>query len=88
MYMYFFFFSQNVETKDGPLLLDYSKNLVNDDVLKMLFDLVCNILCFIFSQRILRNFLFRLVLVEWKPFAMECSKAKRSTLRKTELSST
>jgi len=27
-------------TKDGDILLDYSKNLINDDVLKLLFDLV------------------------------------------------
>ncbi|GFO24988.1 glucose-6-phosphate isomerase, partial [Plakobranchus ocellatus] len=29
-----------VNGKDGPLLLDYSKNLINDDVFKMLMDLL------------------------------------------------
>lgn len=32
-------FSTTVKTKDGDLLLDYSKNLVNEEVLKLLFQL-------------------------------------------------
>ncbi|XP_052231848.1 glucose-6-phosphate isomerase-like isoform X2 [Dreissena polymorpha] len=32
-------FSANISGKDGDLLLDFSKNLVNEDVMKLLFDL-------------------------------------------------
>lgn len=33
-------YSTTVTGKDGDLLLDYSKNLINEDVLKLLFNLV------------------------------------------------
>ncbi|KAL4234079.1 hypothetical protein ACF0H5_005733 [Mactra antiquata] len=32
-------FSVKLDTKDGDLLLDYSKNLINEDAMKLLFDL-------------------------------------------------
>lgn len=32
--------SLNVKTEDGDILLDYSKNLITDEVMKMLVDLV------------------------------------------------
>jgi glucose-6-phosphate isomerase len=32
-------FSQILNTADGDLLVDYSKNIVNDEVMKLLFDL-------------------------------------------------
>ena len=32
--------SLTLNTEDGDILLDYSKNLVTDDVMKMLIDLV------------------------------------------------
>uniref|UniRef100_A0AAR2LBH1 Glucose-6-phosphate isomerase n=1 Tax=Pygocentrus nattereri TaxID=42514 RepID=A0AAR2LBH1_PYGNA len=36
-------FSLNLETDDGDILLDYSKNLINEEVLKMLFDMARSI---------------------------------------------
>ena len=36
----FLFFSMNLSDKEGDLLFDYSKNLINEDVMKLLFDLV------------------------------------------------
>jgi len=35
-------YSQVLNTADGDLLVDYSKNIINDEVMKMLVDLVCN----------------------------------------------
>jgi len=32
--------SQVLNTADGDLLVDYSKNIINDEVMKMLVDLV------------------------------------------------
>lgn len=32
--------SLNVKTEDGDILLDFSKNLITDEVMKMLVDLV------------------------------------------------
>ncbi|CAB3991863.1 Glucose-6-phosphate isomerase [Paramuricea clavata] len=48
-------FSLSLATSDGELLLDYSKNIVTEETMKLLFDLVgvlCSILspfCCIFS---------------------------------------
>ena len=36
--------SLNLNTKDGDILLDYSKNLITEEVMKMLVDLVCVLL--------------------------------------------
>ncbi|KAL7858264.1 hypothetical protein AOLI_G00183660 [Acnodon oligacanthus] len=36
-------FSLTLETDDGDILLDYSKNLINEEVLKMLFDMARSI---------------------------------------------
>ncbi len=33
-------FSQVLKTAEGDVLIDYSKNLINQDVMKLLFDLV------------------------------------------------
>lgn len=40
--------SLNLKTDDGDILLDYSKNLITDDVMKMLIDLVNTIYAFFF----------------------------------------
>jgi len=34
--------SQVLNTADGDLLVDYSKNIINDEVMKLLVDLVMN----------------------------------------------
>jgi hypothetical protein len=35
------FCSKTLATPGGDLLVDYSKNLISQDVMKLLFDLVC-----------------------------------------------
>lgn len=46
----YLFYSVTLETDDGDLLLDYSKNLVNEEVMKMLFDMVQSIFIIFCSQ--------------------------------------
>uniref|UniRef100_A0A4W4E833 Glucose-6-phosphate isomerase n=1 Tax=Electrophorus electricus TaxID=8005 RepID=A0A4W4E833_ELEEL len=38
-------FSATLETDDGDILLDYSKNLITEEVMKMLFDMVQSLSC-------------------------------------------
>ena len=35
------YYSEKIKGKDGELLLDYSKNLITEKTLKLLFQLVC-----------------------------------------------
>lgn len=46
----FFFPSVTLETDDGDLLLDYSKNLITEDILKLLLDMVQSISCYFNSH--------------------------------------
>ncbi len=46
--IYFFVFSLKLSTpSDGDILLDFSKNRINDETLKLLLDLVTNLSCFV-----------------------------------------
>ena len=38
--MYIYFYSQELETQEGTLLFDYSKNLINTEIMTSLFNLV------------------------------------------------
>ena len=38
-----FSYSEKVNCKDGDLLLDYSKNLINEEVMKLLLELVSHV---------------------------------------------
>ena len=44
--------SQLLKTSDGDLLVDYSKNIINDEVMKMLLELVLQLLLFTTSSSI------------------------------------
>lgn len=51
--------SAQIDTKDGTILVDYSKNIITDETMKLLMNLVCqnsNILCMYVSRYIIYVF--------------------------------
>ena len=36
-------YSTSISTEEGDVLIDYSKNLITEDTMKMLFNLVCTV---------------------------------------------
>ena len=54
-YTWFVNFSRVLKTGDGEILLDFSKNLINDDVFKLLLDLVNNVFAVILMKQFARS---------------------------------